>query len=83
MAVSLIRRIFTISLLYKTAQEGTSKKMQGHPLHVLERDTPLYTADLDLSIPTSLDSSLETTAHQPDARAQDGSGDTIYRHAYL
>ena len=35
MAVSLIRRIFTISLLYKTAQEGTSKKMQGHPLHVL------------------------------------------------
>jgi hypothetical protein len=36
MAVSLIRRIFTISLLYKTAQEGTSKKMQGHPLHVLE-----------------------------------------------
>jgi hypothetical protein len=36
MAVSLIRRIFTISLLYKTAQEGTSKKMQGHPLHVLD-----------------------------------------------
>jgi hypothetical protein len=36
MAVSLIRRIFTISLLYKTAQEGTSKKMQGHPLHVSE-----------------------------------------------
>ena len=39
MAVSLIRRIFTISLLYKTAQEGTSKKMQGHPLHVLDMST--------------------------------------------
>jgi hypothetical protein len=46
-----------------------------------KKDVPLYTASPDLSIPTSLDSSLETTAHQPEG-LQDGAGDAIYRHAY-
>ena len=42
----------------------------------------LYTASSDLSIPTSLDSSLETTAHQSEEGLQEGAGAAIYRHAY-
>jgi hypothetical protein len=42
----------------------------------------LYAATPDLSISTSLDSSLETTAHQTEEGAQEPSGAAIYRHAY-
>jgi len=31
---------------------------------------------------SSLDSSLETTAHHPEEAAQDAPGEAIYRHAY-